>query len=294
MVSGMSRMRCVNGKHICVMLDLPQVFTSSCEARQFVFTDGSCLFPTPSPSFGCLEARSYWLGQGHTKWSGLGLCLGLDQSSYRAEVLAICVAVGSFGKVTVFCDNSAVVRIAERLLRLHLRQRKQKQLPHEHRDLEEFFCDACVKAFARSAQYQALLEQVERNSVLAVRLADLHVGLARLFCSEPRVERMVPEPSFFEVVGRGSSTGEVDVSLWLHDGFTRKVTEWLSSLRWYPSSSGGWTAISALELLWQFIFDTGSLPPFWYEGRWRTADDHVLDGFVLPPVKSLYRVWVRL
>ena len=67
----------------------------------------------------------------------------------------------------------------------------------------------------------------------------------------------------------------------------------VSHLRWYPDSGGGWTAISALELLWQFIFDTGSLPPFCYDGRWRSAEDHVLDGFVLPPAKTLYRVWVR-
>ena len=79
----------------------------------------------------------------------------------------------------------------------------------------------------------------------------------------------------------------------LHDGFTRKLVDWLSSLRWYPESSGGWTEISALELLWQFVFDTGCLPPFWYDGRWRMVDDHTLGGFVVPPVKSLYRVWVR-
>ena len=119
------------------------------------------------------------------------------------------------------------------------------------------------------------------------------VGLAKLFCAEPRGERVVPDASLFEVVGRGSTIGDADVALWLHDGFTRKLSEWLSSLRWYPGSGGGWTEISALELLWQFVFDTGSLPPFWYDGRWRLADDHTLDGFVVPPVKTLYRVWVR-
>ena len=133
-----------------------------------------------------------------------------------------------------------------------------------------------MKTVARDLRYQALFERVERDSRLAVQLADFHVGLAGIFCSEPSVQRVAP-----------------DASLWLHDGFTRKLTEWLSSLRWYPSSGGGWTGISALELLWQFIFDTVALPPFWYEGRWQTVDDHALDGFVLPPVRSLYRVWVK-
>ena len=131
----------------------------------------------------------------------------------------------------------------------------------------------CVRAFARGASYQALFQQVDRTS--------FHVGLAKLFCAEPRGERVVPDASLFEVVGRGSTIGDADVALWLHDGFTLKLSEWLSSLRWYPGSGGGWTEISALELLWQFVFDTGSLPPFWYDGRWRLADE------------TLYRVWVR-
>ena len=315
-------------------LELPQVFTSSCEARQFVFTDGSCLFPT-KPKLRLSGGAVILAGPGAYQVVWAGIVPGLDQSSYRAEVLAICVAVGSFGKVTIFYDNSAVVCIAEQLLRLPAWQRGHR-LPHEHRDLWEYFCQVsthqswgqvvirwvkahqhpaeleghqrilalfnsyadreaktCVRAFARGASYQALFQQVDRTSALAVRLADFHVGLAKLFCAEPRGERVVPDASLFEVVGRGSTIGDAEVALWLHDGFTRKLSEWLSSLRWYPRSGGGWTEISALELLWQFVFDTGSLPPFWYDGRWRLADDHTLDGFVVPPVKTLYRVWVR-
>eukprot|EP00435_Cladocopium_sp_Y103_P020844 s1782_g5.t1 len=319
--------------HLC-SLRLPLVVTSSCEDRQFVFTDGSCLFPTKPKlrlSGGAVILASP--GAYQVVWSGI--VPGLDQSSYRAEVLAICVAVGSFRRVTIFCDNSAVVRIAERLLKLPVDVRR-RQLPQDHRDLWEFFCEvsehqmwgqcvirwvkahqdptglsghrrilalfnsyadreakAGVKTFARHALYRALFERVERSASLAVQLADFHVRLAGLFCDEPRVEKVMPEPALFEVVGQGSSIADTEVSLWLHEGFTRRLSEWLSSLRWFPSTGGGLTEISALELLWQFVFDTGSLPPFWYEGRWHSADDHTLDGFVVPSVKALYRVWVR-
>jgi ribonuclease HI len=119
-------------------LELPQVFTSSCEARQFVFTDGSCLFPT-KPKLSLSGGAVILASPGAYQVVWAGIVPGLDQSSYRAEVLAICVAVGSFGKVTIFCDNSAVVRIAEQLLRLPAWQRGHR-LPHEHRDLWEYFC----------------------------------------------------------------------------------------------------------------------------------------------------------
>ena len=315
-------------------VEWPQLVISSSVSRQFVFTDGSCLFPT-KPKLRLAGSAVILASPGSYQVVWTGIVPGLDQSSYRAEVLAICVAVGSFGKVTIFCDNAAVVRIAEKLLRLPAGQRG-RSLPQEHRDLWFFFCQvsahqswgqvvvrwvkahqnpaelqgnqrilalfnsyadreakACVGAFARDPSFRALFQQVDRSGVLAVRLADFHVGLAKLFCEEPKVERVMPDASLFQVVGRGSRMGEVEVALWLHDGFTRKLVDWLSSLRWYPESSGGWTEISALELLWQFVFDTGCLPPFWYDGRWRMVDDHTLDGFVVPPVKSLYRVWVR-
>ena len=120
---------------------MPHVVTSSCETRQFVFTDGSCLFPT-KPKLRLSGGAVILASPGTYSVALTGIVPGLDQSSYRAEVLAICVAVGSFKGVTVFCDNSAVVRIAARLLRLPQHQRKQR-LPQEHRDLWEYFCEVC-------------------------------------------------------------------------------------------------------------------------------------------------------
>ena len=315
-------------------LELPLCPTSSCEDRQFVFTDGSCLFPSKAKlrlaGGAVILARP---GSYSLVWSGI--VPGLDQSSFRAEVLALAVGVGSFGKVTIFCDNLTVVRIAEALLRLP-QDRRRAHLPTDHSDLWGYFLDlsmhqcwgqcvvrwvkahqnpatlqgsqrilalfnsyadreakACVSGFAKQPRFADLFGKVQEGVTLATLLADLHVGLAELHCTELRVSRSVPQAVSFQVQGRGAVKSDLDVSLWLHEGFTARLSEWLASLRWYPSANGGWTTISALELLWQFIFDSGSLPPFWFDGRWRMVDDHVLDGFVVPPIKVLYRTWVR-
>lgn len=40
------------------------------------------------------------------------------------------------------------------------------------------------------------------------------------------------------------------------------------------------------------VLNTGHLPPFWYEGQWRAADDEVANLFVLPSASCLYRTWI--
>lgn len=59
-------------------------------------------------------------------------------SSYRAEVLAIAIAVASSASAYICSDNQAAVRIATRLLRLPVSDR-EAALPAEHRDLWLFF-----------------------------------------------------------------------------------------------------------------------------------------------------------
>ena len=93
--------------------------------------------------------------------------------------------------------------------------------------------------------YIELFARVQRTNALAVHLADFHVGLADLFCAERHVAYTIPDSGLFNVVGRGSVLEDPEVSLWLHEGFTRRLVEWLSHLRWYPDSGGAWTAISA-------------------------------------------------
>ena len=246
----------MSGKAFLCSLQLPQVFTSSTEARQFVFMDGSCLFPT-KPKLRLSGGAVILAPRVPT---GLGSCLDLINPVSGLKCWRSALHLGPLIKLP-FAVTSLWGQCVVRWVKAH---QNPSELVGHQRILALFnsYADreakTCLKAFARAALYQALLAQFERNRVLAVKLADFHVGLAGLFCSEPRVERVLPELSFFQVVGRGSSTGEVNVSLWLHDGFARKLTDWLSSLRWYPSTGGGWTAISAVELLWQFVFDTGT------------------------------------
>lgn len=175
-------------------LELPQVFTSSCEARQFVFTDGSCLFPT-KPKLRLSGGAVILASPGAYQVVWAGIVPGLDQSSYWAEVLAICVAVGSFGKVTIFCDNSAVVRIAERLLRLPAWQRGHR-LPHEHRDLWEYFCQVSThqswgKVVIRWVKRIRILQSSKDINASWLSLTLTLTGRPRLVCGPLPVGRPI-------------------------------------------------------------------------------------------------------
>ena len=266
-------------------------------------------------------------------WSGL--VPGLDQSSYRAELLAITVALASFQVATVFCDNQQVVRGVTRLLKLPA-ERRLGQAPLEHRDLRSLFCrltserswgpsvvrwvkahrnpaglvgeerilaifnghaDAEAKkvvvARARSAAYRELFCAVQADKELTTSLADMHVAIAKAFIELDRPIVVQLEVAGFSVCGRGSGVGPLEAGAQVHEAFGRVLCEWLSTLRWYPSSAAGWTCMSALELLWQFVFDTGRMPPFWYEGRWRLLEESALNSFVLPRMSQLFRTWVQ-
>ena len=84
----------------------PPDLVSTAGDRQFVFSDGSCLSPrNPRLSVaGGAVILAHRTGRYEVVWAGL--VPGLEQSSFRAELLAITVALASFASVTVFCDNS--------------------------------------------------------------------------------------------------------------------------------------------------------------------------------------------
>ena len=67
-----------------------------------------------------------------TRWCGPDWSLVWNMSGYRAELLAITVALASFPCVTVFCDNLQVVTYVIKLLRMpaHIRC---DHLPEERR-----------------------------------------------------------------------------------------------------------------------------------------------------------------
>ena len=51
--------------------------------------------------------------------------------------------------------------------------------------------------------------------------------------------------------------------------FLRGLTGWLAALRWSVSMlDKNCREISWLELFWQWVSDTGSLPPVLVDGRW--------------------------
>ena len=66
---------------------------------------------------------------------------------------------------------------------------------------------------------------VHHPSELAEQLADFHVSLADLFVAEQHVVRSAPDSAHFDVVGLGSILRDSEVSLWLHEGFTRRLVE---------------------------------------------------------------------
>ena len=106
---------------------------------------------------------------------------------------------------------------------------------------------------------------------------------------------MVPlDPAGFDVCGRGGVfSASLEAGSQVHAGFGETLVRWLGALRLFGTCAAGWSHTSAVELLWQFVFDTGQLPPFWFEGRWHVLNESVLNSFVVPRMSSLFRTWVQ-
>ena len=315
----------------------PQVIVSSVRTRQFVFSDGSCLSPrNPKLSLaGGAVILAHPSGQYDVVWSGV--VPGLEHSSFRAELLAITVALASFQCATVFCDNLQVVEGVSRLLKLPFEQR-QLCLGLEHRDLWLFFCRCtaerswgssvvrwvkkahrnpaslhgderilavfnghadveakrAVVSLARQAGYRELFMEVQEGKELAAKLADLQVDIAQAFVDADQAPVVPLDPAGFAVCGRGGVfSASLEAGSQVHAGFGETLVRWLGALRLFGTCTAGWSHTSAVELLWQFVFDTGQLPPFWFEGRWHVLSESVLNSFVVPRMSSLFRTWVR-
>eukprot|EP00438_Fugacium_kawagutii_P012734 Skav203739 [mRNA] locus=scaffold68:313387:315716:- [translate_table: standard] len=113
----------------------------------FLFTDGSCAQPKVKrlrlAAAAVIEAHSDTPSR--LIWSGPlpTTC----QSIFRAEVLAIAIALASYGEAFISSDNQAAVRIAQRLLSLHPDQR-MASLPADHLDTWSFFVQCAHHATA--------------------------------------------------------------------------------------------------------------------------------------------------
>lgn len=116
----------------------PTTVRTSSPQYLVLFTDGSCLYPKVSElrlaagAVICASSR----GTFDVVWQGP--LPTLAQSIFRAEVLALGVAVGSVQRATIFCDNLQAVRIAQRLLSLPPAHRAGA-IPSDHRDVWFFF-----------------------------------------------------------------------------------------------------------------------------------------------------------
>eukprot|EP00435_Cladocopium_sp_Y103_P013817 s2319_g3.t1 len=286
-------------------VEWPPDFVSIGEDRMFVFSDGSCLSPrNPRLSLaGGAVILAHRTGGYELVWSGI--VPGLEQSCYRAELLAITVALASFPRVTVFCDNQEVVKVAARLLKLPPGQREGAPEPGHiagggaHFGGVQWLCGRrskkkVVVSAARLEGYRGLFAEVQAGKELATKLADLQVAIAQAFVEVDQAPVLPLEPAGFAVCGRGAVGFEyLDAGSQVHAGFGESLVRWLGALRRFDTCAAGWTYTSAVELLWQFIFDTGQLPPFWFEGQWHTLSDSVLNSFVVPRMSKLFRAWVR-
>ena len=85
---------------------------------------------------------------------------------------------------------------------------------------------------------------------------------------------------------------QVEDCLVCHLSFARKLADWLHNLTWFPQTVEHPSSdVSWLELFCGFIHDVSCLLPFRVGTSWVTVDDDISYGFVLPPVKTLFRTW---
>lgn len=89
----------------------------------------------------------------------------------------------------------------------------------------------------------------------------------------------------------------MEVQAGFHVRFLRGLAGWLAPLQWSVSTLGEdgeecWK-ISWLELFWQWVSDTGSLPPVLVDGRWVDSLDAPDVVWCLPGVLVLFATWRR-
>eukprot|EP00438_Fugacium_kawagutii_P032805 Skav211942 [mRNA] locus=scaffold1086:706843:716597:- [translate_table: standard] len=115
----------------------------------FLFTDGSCAHPKVKR----LRLAAAAVVEAHVDTSHRVLWSGplptTCQSIFRAEVLALAMAVASYGEAFICSDNQAAVRLASRLLTYPADQRNA-HLPADHTDLWSFFLQCAQHATHRS------------------------------------------------------------------------------------------------------------------------------------------------
>eukprot|EP00438_Fugacium_kawagutii_P000892 Skav223552 [mRNA] locus=scaffold1657:503747:506101:- [translate_table: standard] len=294
----------------------------------FLFTDGSCAHPKVKR----LRLAAAAVVEAHVDTTHRVLWSGplptTCQSIFRAEVLALAIAVASYGEAFVCSDNQAAVRIASRLLSYPADQRND-HLPVDHTDLWSFFLQCAQHATHRSHRikwipahrdwralsgrdrvlaffndiadqaaksnpmYQQLVTSWFSLSKAAFALAHFHLRVAWLFLgTESSPDRVMPTADALRPVGPSWSLSAIAVGAQRTERFGDILSSWLAQLSWHSSSESGLRDSTPLELLWCFIHDTGCLPPFRVGSVWGGDGAVVAHWLAVPSLPVLWQSWL--
>ena len=153
------------------------------------------------------------------------------------------------------------------------------------------------RAFARIASYRKVYESYAWRCRWKVVIRDFHLRLAWKAVKGHSPARVVEEAFEF--------CPKVDTCEWqpepclppeggFHVGFLRQLSFWMQGLQWAVSTVDGLvTDVSWLELFWQWIYDTGCLPPVEVSGRVVTLEEEPDVVCCLPDVAVLLGIWKK-
>ena len=122
------------------LLDVPfpEIVRFRDQTLQFIYTDGSCLFPRWEhlrvASYSAILAKP----DGSFEIVAQGLLPSGYHTAYRAEIFGMAVAFGSYAKVVVALDLKGVVDTAKSLLE-QIRSGIPVTLPRDNTDLWAYF-----------------------------------------------------------------------------------------------------------------------------------------------------------
>ena len=151
------------------------------------------------------------------------------------------------------------------------------------------------RAFARIASYRKVYDSYAWRCRWKVIVRDFQLRLARKAIGAQLPSGSVVEPFEFcpEVEGiEWQPEPCVPPDAGFHAGFLRRLAVWMQGLQWAVSTSDGLVAdISWLELFWQWIHDTGCLPPVDISGKMVSLDEEPEVVCCLPDVAVLLGTW---
>lgn len=183
-------------------ISFPQVQRSSSADRCCLFTDGSCLAPSKPhlrlPGGAVIQAHSNMTYTVFWK----GVVPGIAENSYRGELIAAAVAIGSIQNGSICSDNQAVVRIGNRLLAPPV-DKREAALPADHRDLwlmflrssEDFSPGAVKLRWVKAHQDPSKLSGRDRILAIFNAFADKEAKSVVVECAQTALYR-----SFFDDV----------------------------------------------------------------------------------------------